>query len=314
VAGETASVAENGLKRSQVAGVQRSRIIAATFEGCAEQGAAGLSVADIVGRAGISRRTFYELFDDCESCLLAALDQAIVAASERVLEAYDPGAPWRTRMRASLTALLSYLDEQPEIARLLIVESLAAGPRAFERRAHAVAAAVAAIEGGREAARKGVEPPPLTAEGIAGGVLAVLHQRMLEGDRQPLTELLNPLMGMVVLPYLGAAAARAELEQPTPKPPPRRSPGPESLASLDMRLTYRTIQVLRAIAEHPGTSNRQVGRVAGVDDPGQISKLLARLRKIGLIENTAPLVKGAPNAWALTGKGAEVQKTIAAQL
>ncbi len=309
-----ASVAEAGLKRSQVAGLQRSRMIAATFEACAEEGAAGLSVADIVGRAGVSRRTFYELFDSCEDCLLAALDQAIAVAGEEVLGAYDARAPWRTRMRSSLIALLGYLDDQPEAARLLVVESLAAGPRAFELRAHVLARAVAAIDEGREAARKGVEPPPLTAEGIVGGVLAILHQRMLEGARQPLAELLNPLMGMVVLPYLGAAAARAELEQPTPMRAPRRSPGPESLASLDMRLTYRTIRVLQTIAEQPSVSNRQVGRVAGVDDPGQISKLLARLQRVGLIENTSPPVKGAPNAWALTAKGAEVQRTIAAQI
>ncbi len=309
-----ASVAEDGLKRGQVAGVQRSRIVAATFEACAQEGAAGLSVADIVGRAGISRRTFYELFDSCEDCLLAALDQAIAAASERALEAYDPRAPWRTRMRTALTALLQFLDEQPQMARLLVVESLAAGPRAFERRARALTGVVAAIDEGRAAARKGTEPPPLTAEGIAGGILAVLHQRMLEDRRQSLTELSNPLMGMVVLPYLGSAAARAELEQPTPKPPRRRPPGPESLAALDMRLTYRTIRVLQAIAEQPGVSNRQVGRVAGVDDPGQISKLLGRLQRIGLIQNTAPSVKGAANSWALTSKGAEVQRTIAAQL
>jgi AcrR family transcriptional regulator len=309
-----ASVAEDRLKRRQVAGLQRSRIIAAMFEACAEEGAAGLSVADIVGRAGMSRRTFYELFDSCEGCLLVALDQAIAAASGQVLAAYDAQAPWRLRMRSSLTALLGYLDERPEVARLLVVESLAAGPRAFELRARAHARAVAAIDEGREAARKGVEPPPLTAEGIVGGVLAILHQRMLEGGRRPLTELLNPLMGMVVLPYLGAAAARAELEQPTPMRPPRRSPGPESLTSLDMRLTYRTIRVLQTIVEHPGASNRQVGRASGVEDPGQISKLLARLQRLGLIENTAlPPVKGTSNAWALTAMGAGVQRAIVTQ-
>ena len=309
-----ASVAEDGLKRSQVAGLQRSRMLAATFEACAQQGAAGLSVADIVGRAGISRRTFYELFDSCEACLLAALDQAIAVAGERALAAHDPQAPWRARMRSALTALLQFLDEQPQMARLLVVESLAAGPRAFERRTRALAGVVAAIDEGRQATRRGAEPPPLAAEGIAGGILAVLHQRMLESARRPLTELSNPLMGMIVLPYLGAGAARAELEQPTPKPPPRRPPGPESLATLDMRLTYRTIRVLQAIAEQPGVSNRQVGRVAGVDDPGQISKLLGRLQRIGLIENTATPIKGAANSWALTSKGTEIQRTIAAQL
>ncbi len=321
-----ASVAEDGLKRSQVAGVQRSRIVAATFGACAESGAAGLSVADIVARAGISRRTFYELFDSCEDCLLAALDQAIGLASERALAAYDERSPWRIRMRAALSAILRLLDEQPQMARLLIVESLAAGPRAFERRSRALAPVVAAIDEGSEAARKGAEPPPLTAEGIVGGVLAVLHRRILEdGPRSTrsgaaaasglrVSPLLNELMGMVVLPYLGAAAAHAELEQPLPKPPPKPPPGPDALARLDMRLTYRTMRVLQTIAEHPGTSNRQVGRDAGIEDPGQISKLLGRLHKLALIENRAePTPKGAANAWTLTAKGAEVQRAIAAQ-
>ena len=315
MAAETASAAEDGLKRSQVAGVQRSRIVAATFEACAEQGAAGLSVADIVGRAGISRRTFYELFDSCEDCLLAALDQAIAIASERVLAAYDARAPWRARMRSSLTALLSVLEERPEMARLLVVDSLAAGPAAFERRSHAIAHIVAGLEEGREAARKGVEPPPLTAEGIAGGVLAVLHRHLVEDSKQHLTELLNPLMGMIVLPYLGAAAARAELEQPTPPPPPPPRTVPSRWLPWTCASPTARSACCQAVAEQPGASNRQVGRVAGIDDPGQISKLLARLYKIGLIENTAlPLVKGGPNAWALTSKGAEVQKTIAAQI
>jgi AcrR family transcriptional regulator len=321
-----ASVAEDGLKRSQVASVQRSRIIAATFQACAQDGAAGLSVADVVGGAGISRRTFYELFASCEDCLLAALDQAIGLASERARAAYDPSAPWRTRTRTALAALLRFLDEQPEVARVLIVESLAAGPRAFELRARALAPALVAIDEGRQAARKGAEPPPLTAEGIVGGVLAVLHRRILEdGPRNKrsssseasgprVSPLLNELMGMVVLPYLGAAAARTEVEQPLPEPAPKPPPGPDTLTRLNIRLTYRTMRVLDTIAENPGASNRQVGRAAGIEDPGQISKLLARLHKLGLIENTAPAVKGAANAWKLTVKGTEVQRTIAAQL
>jgi AcrR family transcriptional regulator/DNA-binding MarR family transcriptional regulator len=324
MASETLDAAEDGLKRSQVAGVQRSRIVAATFEACAEQGAVGLSVADIVGRAGISRRTFYELFDSCEDCLLAAFDQAVGLASKRVLAAYEPPAPWRTRMRASLTALLRFFDEQPEVARLLVVESLAAGPRALERRSRLVAQMVASVEQGRTA-KKGADPPPMTGEGIVGGVLAVLHRHLVEqrpahAGSSPavgaprLVELLNPLMSMVVLPYLGAATARAELERPTPPSAPTSKPPVASLARLDMRLTYRTIRVLMTIAEQPGASNRQIGRVAGVEDPGQISKLLARLHKLGLIENTAPPVKGAANAWTLSAKGAEIQRTIAAQI
>jgi DNA-binding MarR family transcriptional regulator len=125
--------------------------------------------------------------------------------------------------------------------------------------------------------------------------------------------LLNELMGMIVLPYLGAAAARAELERPLPAPARKLPAGPDALTRLEMRLTYRTMRVLQAIAEHPGASNRHVGRVAGVDDPGQISKLLARLYRLGLIDNTGAPAKGSANAWTLTAKGAEVQRAIAAQ-
>jgi DNA-binding MarR family transcriptional regulator len=78
-----------------------------------------------------------------------------------------------------------------------------------------------------------------------------------------------------------------------------------------MRLTYRTVRVLIAIASHEGASNRQVGDAAGIADQGQISKLLARLDGLGLIENTgAGHSRGEANAWQLTRKGLEVEHTI----
>ena len=80
-----------------------------------------------------------------------------------------------------------------------------------------------------------------------------------------------------------------------------------------MRLTYRTARVLEAIAERPGVSNRMVAEHAGVADQGQISKLLARLERLGLTVNTgAGHSKGEPNAWTLTQTGAQVAHSIRA--
>src|ERR1700735_1957117 len=92
----------------------------------------------------------------------------------------------------------------------------------------------------------------------------------------------------------------------------------DPLRELDMRLTYRTVQVLCAIAalggRGPGPSNRQVADAAGVADPGQISKLLARLEHLGLIENEdGPPAPGEPHVWRLTSKGAEIERTIRRQ-
>jgi chromosome segregation and condensation protein ScpB len=81
-----------------------------------------------------------------------------------------------------------------------------------------------------------------------------------------------------------------------------------------MRLTYRTVRVLMAIAAHPHASNRQVANAADVSDQGQMSKLLARLEHLKLIENTgASSTRGEPNAWTLTTTGHHIEQTVEQQ-
>jgi hypothetical protein len=145
-----------------------------------------------------------------------------------------------------------------------------------------------------------------------GAVLAVVHARLSGQGGASLAELLNPLMAMIVRPYLGAAAAEKELERPLPTGRHARRRAPvDPLGGLDMRLTYRTLRVLATIAASPGASNRQVAEEAGVADQGQISKLLARLENLGLIHNAGVgHLKGEPNAWRLTSRGREVEQAV----
>jgi len=307
--------------------IQRARILAAMVEVSAERGAAGASVAHVVERAGVSRRTFYELFEDSEDCFLAAFEVGIGRASGYVLGGYDPHAPWAERIRSALAGLLSFLDAEPGLGQLLIVGSMNAGARALERRRQLLAQIVGFVDEGRAQSKMGMELPPLAAEGIVGGVLSVLHSRLLGPNdggldpdagppipRQGLVELTGPLTSMIVLPYLGPAAARRELARPAPKPPRVTRAERNPLGELDMRLTYRTVRVLMAIAAQPGSSNRVVADAAEVTDQGQMSKLLARLNDIGLIQNTGGgAARGEPNAWTLTEKGWQVQGAITEQ-
>ncbi|HEX4837323.1 MAG TPA: TetR family transcriptional regulator [Solirubrobacteraceae bacterium] len=280
-----------------------------------ERGLAGATVARVVARSGVSRRTFYEVFEDREDCFLAALDDAIARAQESVLGAYETGGRWQERVRAGLTGLLRFFDDQPGMARLLVVESLGAGAKGFELRRRVLAGLVSAVDDGRGETRAGRGVTSLTADGVVGGVLSVIHGRLLEADHRPLIELVNPLVHMVVLPYLGSAAARRELERPLAEAAVRggRVFG-DGLRDLDMRLTYRTVRVLMAVAANRGSSNRVIGKVSGVSDQGQISKLLSRLERLGLVENAGVgSMRGAPNAWMLTERGEEVCGVIAAQ-
>jgi DNA-binding MarR family transcriptional regulator len=230
-----------------------------------------------------------------------------------VVLAYEQSGSWRSRMRSALSALLESLECDPATGRLLIGESLAAGPGALERRQNVLAQIIPILEQGRTESKAAVDPPPLTAEGILGGVFSVLHARLTEKSPGNLLELEGPLMGMIVLPYLGPAAARKEIERHTPKrsvkhPVVRSDP----LQDLPMRLTYRTMRVLISVAEHPGASNRTIAERAGIGDQGQASKLLARLHRLDLIENEGgDPARGEPNAWTLTTTGKEVHNTIA---
>lgn len=304
----------NGQGRERVAEIQRARLLAAMVEVCAERGAGDTTVAHVVARAGVSRRTFYELFSDREDCFLAAFDDGIARITSVLIPVYEQSGRWAERVRAGLVALLRLLDEDPALARLLVVESLGAGPRALERRSRVIETLAGVIDEGRDSggSAKADGLPPMIAEGVVGAVLSVLHGRLAGESSGQLTELVNPLMSMVVLPYLGASAARKELDRPNPKVGERRPPKThDTLRELEIRLTYRTVRVLMAVASSPGSSNRTVADGAGIADQGQISKLLARLHGLGLVENTGGNpARGEPNAWVLTAKGWDVHEAI----
>jgi AcrR family transcriptional regulator len=308
----------DGLPREHVTEIQRVRILTAMAEVASTRGAGAASVAHIVTQAGVSRRTFYDLFEDREDCFLATFDEALAQAASTVLPAYQTRGRWRERIRAALLATLVFCEEQPALARLCIVEALAAGPQALQRRTEIVNLLLTAVDQGRsERPPRVPDPPPLAAEGAVGAVLAVIHHRLLTGghEHEPLTSLLGELTCAIVLPYLGFQAAQKELHKPTPQIQTKKArPHSDPLDGLDMRITYRTVRVLIAIGSQTGASNREIATAAGIADQGQVSKLLTRLEHLGLIQNDGiGHAKGAANAWTLTPRGLDVEGAIRVQ-
>jgi AcrR family transcriptional regulator/DNA-binding MarR family transcriptional regulator len=286
-----------------------------------ESGYGQMSVSRITGRAGVSRRTFYDVFEDREDCFMAAFEDAVARAQRTVLDGYEQGRGWREKIRSALAALLWFFDDEPEVGSLLVVDALQAGPRVLRRRVEILEQLSCALRPEDSRSKVTRSLPPLTGEGVVGAVLGVIHTRLLTTDSGAMVDLLNPLMGMIVLPYLGSSAAQQELELPTPE---RSVPGAvgsdrqaalgSPLAALPMRITYRTLAVLNVVGERPNASNREVAERAGVADQGQISRLLARLDRLGLVCNTGQgQPSGEPNAWRLTGKGQEIHESIQAR-
>jgi AcrR family transcriptional regulator len=302
------------LSRRQVSEIQRSRMLSAAVDTVNDVGYARMTVAHVISRARVSRKTFYDVFADREDCFLAAYEQAVARARMRAAEAYARKDGWREGVRAALGRLLMFMDEEPGLAKLCIVEALGAGEKVLDRRAELVEEMAGVIDQGRHLSDSAHEPAFVTAEGIVGGVLAVLHTRLLDESDEPLTDLLGPLMSMIVLPYLGARAASREFARPAvevarERQTRTRTPMADPLEGLNMRLTYRTVRVLMLIAEHPGASNREIAEGSGIIDQGQISKLLNRLARLELVENHgAGQANGVANAWQLTARGAELER------
>jgi AcrR family transcriptional regulator len=304
-----------GLPRAQVMEIQRGRMIAAAVNTVQDIGYARTTVAELISRARISRKTFYEVFADREDCFLAAFEHALSEASRLATEAYESESCWREGTRVALARLLVFMEQEPRLARLLIVDSLASGPKVLARRRQALDDLAKVVDRGRPTNELGSYPPSLMAAGIVGGALAVLHSHLLQGRRQRPADLLAPLMSMIVLPYLGARAARRELDRPqcprAPRIEPVREPvaDEDALDGLNMRLTYRSVRVLLAIAQHPGACNREIAERSGIVDQGQISKLLARLARLNLAENLGRGQQaGMANAWRLTPLGAKLER------
>jgi len=113
---------------------RHARIIEAFVGVAAEHGFAGAVVGRVCGRTGMSRRTFYECFTGREDCFGAVLEEGKETAVELVAEAFDRKEHPNDGLRAAVAALLVFLDEEPTQARVLLVESLAAGRRTLEHR------------------------------------------------------------------------------------------------------------------------------------------------------------------------------------
>jgi AcrR family transcriptional regulator len=123
-----------------VAASQRTRLLEAVGGAVAEKGYAAATIDDIVRGAGVSKKTFYEHFQDKLGCFLAAYEAASDELYEHVRAAQD-GVPaassadrWLERTRAGIRAYLRWLAAEPALARVFLIEVAAAGPEALARR------------------------------------------------------------------------------------------------------------------------------------------------------------------------------------
>ncbi len=183
-----------GRSAREVASHQRARVHSAMIVLVAERGYSAATIRDLAQFAGVSTRAFYEHFEGKEECFLRTYELAVRRAAMRVVESQKDGRDWLERLRLAFEAFAVEIEREPQVARVALVEVLAAGTLALKK--------MRSVEGifekmiGESFARApgGVEMPPLVLQGIVCGVGRVVRDRLLAEHEQELSDLAGALM------------------------------------------------------------------------------------------------------------------------
>jgi AcrR family transcriptional regulator len=191
---------------------KRQRILDGMLEAVGADGYENTSVRSVLDRTGLYRQAFYDDFRDKEDCFLQAYDAGLERLETRIRTAAQVATDWHGELRAGLATLLDFLDAEPDVGRALIVEVHPAGEAALAKRDAAMWRAREAIDRGRAEAVDGPRPPAIAAEAAASGIHAVIHSRLAAGGASGFRALLPEFMYVLVLPYFGPEAAKAEMQ------------------------------------------------------------------------------------------------------
>jgi AcrR family transcriptional regulator len=177
---------------------QRGRMLAAMAEAVGTKGYGDVAVADVIARAGVSRKTFYEHFDNKEECFLAAYDAGVELMLDAIDEAIGAAAASGpvAIARAGTARYLELLAANPAFARTFLIEVLAAGPRALERRARVHARFAEQLAEIHRAARAdaSADPPPHVFRACVGAIHELVTDHVLRHGAETLPDLRDALV------------------------------------------------------------------------------------------------------------------------
>ncbi len=193
----------HGLPRHEVERSQRDRLLVAAADAVAEKGYVATSVADVLARAGVSRTTFYQLFDDKLDCFLGACRMAsdvvaTIIADELARVVADDLTPLE-KLDRLLRTYLQTLAANPSLARVFLVEVYAAGPAAIRQRRESLDRFIDLIAATHPDGSTLIGPNPdqrFAAEVLAGAVSSLVTTAVGTGELDRVTAIHEPLMAL----------------------------------------------------------------------------------------------------------------------
>jgi AcrR family transcriptional regulator len=189
------------------------RMLAAMVQAVADKGYARVAVADVIERAGVSRKTFYEQFANKEECFLAAYDAIVDDLLATIDEALDAFAPdWLAAHRAAVRAYLEALAASPDFAKAFLIEVLGAGREALDRRAAVQDRFATQLKDVHRRARQDIPEipavPPHTFRAAVGAVGELVTAHVLEHGADTLPDLADAILDVQLALLVGREVAQ----------------------------------------------------------------------------------------------------------
>jgi AcrR family transcriptional regulator len=204
----------HGLPREFIAQNQRERIITAMVDTVAERGYNASTVAHITKAASVSRRTFYEHFADKEACFLAAYEMIADHIRDSMQVAAEAFEEWPQKVRAALGTMLRFLAGEPELARVCMIEPIAAGGEIAARYRASMQGFVEILKAGRPEHSGDRALPEATEATLIGGIVSLIVREINANRAEGLEELLPDLVELTLAPYIGGEEASRLARQP----------------------------------------------------------------------------------------------------
>lgn len=202
----------NHLPREVVREHQRDRMLEALARAVSERGISNVSVSDVLARAGVSRATFYENFDDLQGCLVASYRAASEQLIGGISEACGSASDWPRGVVAAIDFSLDFSRRFPAQAQLLSMTNNVCDPR-LERDSRLVADRLAGLlRAGRERLDSAPVLPDFTEQSLIGGTIGVIGARLACGQLDQLAGLKPELAHFLLAPYLGQRGAARLVE------------------------------------------------------------------------------------------------------
>jgi len=213
---------QHGHAAELVSADQRARLNAAMVQIAAETGYGQTTVEDVLARAGVSRRTFYQHYDNKLDCFLAACDDVVRYWMHQGTLAYQESTARgiTARLRVGLRTLFELVASDPLGARMIFLETLNCGREGIRRLEKAVDELEGIVERAFATSDGPAELPPAMITVIVGGVLEIVSARLRHGATSELLELADPLLQWMLVyrapdPAAEIMRARRALEAAT---------------------------------------------------------------------------------------------------